>query len=258
MNAATSDKMTSSDPSPEGWRLASIRVLIAVSALVAAFLSFGIGEATHRWFRPELILQSVIGSAKAMLPTLETDYAATTRNAAVAFAALGACLAGALGVAGGCSRKSVRGALAGGVGGLLLGGLLGAGISLAVIPSLLRARYLYSEYEMIIGFVIHGVPWAVIGGASGAAFSLGRGDGRSLGHSVLAGVFGALIGSIAFDILGGLFFASAEIENPISETRLTRFLARLMVGIGTALGLMFSLSPRGPKPIAGEPPIAAS
>ena len=258
MNAAASDKSTTSNPSPDGWRLASTRALIAASALVAAFASFGIGEATHRWFRPELILQSVIGSAKAMLPTLETDYAATTRNAAVAFGALGACLAGALGVAGGCSRRSVKGAVVGGVGGLLLGGLLGAGISLAVIPPLLRVRYVYSEYDMIVGFVIHGVPWGVIGGAGGAAFSLGRGDARSLGRLVLAGVFGALIGSIAFDIVGGLLFASAEVENPISETRTTRFLARLMVGMGTALGLMLSLSPRGSKPIAGEPPTSAS
>lgn len=262
MNDAESRKDATtipSDPAAQpSWPLGVTRLSIAAFALLAALGSFGIGEATHRWFQPALVLQSVIGSTKAALPTLETEFAATTRNAALAFGALGACLAGALGVAGGLSRKSPQAAAIGGLSGLILGGILGAGASLTLIPPLLQARYRHSEYESFVAFVIHGAPWGLIGGAAGAALALGRKDSTSLGRTALAGVVGALIGSIAFDLLGGLFFVTAEIENPISETRISRFLARFLVCLGVAAAVALSLNPRERKRSAVDQPPATS
>jgi hypothetical protein len=89
----------------------------------------------------------------------------------------------------------------------------------------------------------HGLIWGLLGALAGMAFAIGLGDRRLLGRALTAGFLGAVLGTVVMELIGAAFFASAATVNPISETLPTRLMARLLVTIGTAAGLILLLKP---------------
>ena len=64
----------------------------------------------------------------------------------------------------------------------------------------------------------------------------------------MAGLVGAVVGAVAFDLVGAFAFPLAKTDSPISQTWATRLLARLLVTIGTAASLALLLT--GPRNVA--------
>ena len=116
-------------PEPEvGERhLSTTRWLLVLAGLVAGLVAFGIGEVIYNIIPPELVVHDVSGN-KVMLPTLATLIVAATKNSALTFGALGTCLGGALGFAGGLARRSTRRCARGRIGRRALGHRRGCGV----------------------------------------------------------------------------------------------------------------------------------
>jgi hypothetical protein len=94
---------------------------------------------------------------------------------------------------------------------------------------------------------MHGLIWGLAGAVAGLAFAIGLGQPRLGGRLVLAGFAGAALGAIASESIGAGFFPFAETDEPISETWPTRLMARLLVAVGAAVGIIALL----PEPLAG-------
>jgi hypothetical protein len=236
------------------------RWLAALGALLAGLVAFGAGEAVYRLIAPELVLQTFRGR-RLMLSTYATEHTAAAKNAALAFGALGLCLAGFLGMAGGLARRSAAAAAGAGLAGAVLGLALGAGLTRALLPLSLRAQLDYRHYDLIISLVTHGLIWGLLGASAGVAFAVGLGERRQLGRALSAGFIGAALGAVAFDVIGAVFFPMAVTAKPISVTWPTRLMARLLVTLGTAAALAMLLpapshddddahqaEPRAPEP----------
>jgi len=235
--------------------LNQVRWLVLVGALLAAAVAFGIGEMIYKIIPVEKVLQSVMmTNAKVMLPTRATEDTAATRNGALTFGLLGLCLGGGLGIAGGVARRSTRAALRGGLLGGVLGLALGAGLSLGLLPWFLSRQDQHSDDDrivLIISLVMHALIWGLLGAAAGLAFAVGREKPRLWRQTSLAGFLGAVVGTVVFELAGGLFFPLAATHQPISETWQTRLMARFLVTLATAGGLMLVLSK--PRSETGAP-----
>ena len=66
----------------------------------------------------------------------------------------------------------------------------------------------------------------------------------------MAGFIGAVLGAIAFDLVGAGLFSQAETGEPISTTWASRLTARLLVALATAAGVILILPAAHP---VGEP-----
>src|SRR5262249_54766424 len=158
--------------------------------------------------------QDLMGNT-VMVVSRATSTVADARNGAVAFGALGLCLGGCLGIAGGLARHSRAGAITGGLVGSLLGLALGTGVSLALLPQFISMRYDHFEYDLIIAMTMHGLIWGLLGAAAGLAFAVGLGEPGLHGRSLVAGLVGAVLGAMAFEVIGALVFPGANTNYPI-------------------------------------------
>jgi hypothetical protein len=227
-------------------RVRLARRLALLGGVLAGLASFAVGEATYKIVPAAMSTQIDPMSNRVMpFPTVASLNMAAAKNASLAFGALGFCLGGLLGVAGGLARRSTTAALTGGLLGLVLGALLGAGVSRALLPFSLKAQVDYPDNELIVSLMMHGLIWGLVGASAGLAFAVGLGDRRLVGRALLAGLLGAVLGAVAFEVIGAVFFTSANTSRPISETWLTRLLARLLVAIGTAATLALLLPEPG-------------
>jgi hypothetical protein len=218
-----------------------------VSGLVAGLAAFGIGEATSELIPPEPMQYNFMGE---MRWTVTKDSPrVVSRIAALSFGVLGACLGGSLGIAGGLARRPASAAAptAGGLLGTVLGATLGAGTSLAIVPPFLEFYFDHKDVELLTGTFGHSVIWGPLGAAAGLAFAVGLGQRRLFGNAVMAGLAGAVLGTIAFHLVGALAFPLAKTDGLFSLTWPTRLLARLLVSLGTAAALAFSVPPTGQK-----------
>ena len=241
------DKLANVHPSqgkptaiPDGARVPhnQVRWLVMLGALLAGLAAFGIGELIYKIIPAEKVLQSVMmTNVKVMLPTRATEDAAAARNGALSFGLLGVCLGGALGIAGGLARRSTSAAIRGGLLGAVLGLALGVGLSLGLLPLFLSQQDRYSDDDLIVlivSLVMHALIWGLLGASAGLAFAVGLEKPRLWHRAAIAGFFGAVVGTVVFELAGGLLFPLAATHQPISETWPTRLLARLLVALGTA------------------------
>jgi hypothetical protein len=204
-----------------------------LGGLLSGLLAFGLGEPLYKVIPPELVPRDLMGT-KIMIPSQETQSVAAIKNAALAFGVLGLCLAGSLGVVGGLARGPASSSTRGGLVGAVLGLALGAGASVGVLPFSIRARIDYPENDLILSLTSHALIWGLLGASAGLAFAVGLGERRLIGRAFTAGLAGAVLGAITFELIGGTFFGLAETTHPISATWLTRLMARLLVTVGTA------------------------
>ncbi len=107
---------------------------------------------------------------------------------------------------------------------------------MASIKSFANAQVIYSQYDLFISMAMHGLIWGPAGAAAGLAFAVGLGSQpRRLAQGTVAGLAGAVIGAIAFDMIGAGLFPLAETGEPISTTWPSRLTARLLVCVTTAV-----------------------
>ncbi len=225
-------------------RIRWVRTLTMLGGILAGLASFGVGEAIYHIIPAKLVLQTGHFGMKVMGATQQTQMTADAENASLAFGALGLYLGGFLGIAGGLARRSTIAAITGGLLGVLLGAALGAGVSRAVLPAFLKVLDDYQVNDLLIPVLTHALIWGLVGASAGLAFAVGLGERRLVGQAVFAGVAGAVLGSIAFDMIGATFFTSAWTAQPISHTWPTRLMARLLVTIGTAVALALLIPTR--------------
>ncbi len=219
---------------PAGW-------LAVLGGILAGLLAFAGGEATFDLIPIETMPRDVMGT-KIWMPTMESRSAGLTKNGALTFGLLGLCLGACLGMAGGLARRSMSGAVAGTLLGTALGVALGASVSWLCLPWFTMARLLYSDHDLILSLGMHGLIWGSVGAGAGLAFAVGLGKPRRGLPGPIAGLLGALLGTLAFEVIGAVAFPLAECDEPISRTWVTRLMARLLVSVGAAVTVGLSLA----------------
>lgn len=236
-------------------RIKRARWWVALAGLLAGLAAFGVGEIVYDLIPTEKEQVNTLGTL-SMVPTAKTTIRAAIRNGALAFGALGVCLGGLLGIAGGLARRSVSAMVAAGLLGSILGLASGAGVSFAVLPLYFRLEPVYAEYDLILSMIMHASIWGLTGAVAGEAFAAGLGKPSLHGRAVAAGLVGAVIGAVAFELIGVMLFPFDNTGQPISTSWPPRLMARLMVTLATAAFVILLLAkPRPDKP--SRPPVIA-
>ena len=220
-------------------RLGRTRGLLAVAGLLAGSLAFVVGEAVYELIPPGTVTQHALGLTKVS-PSVATETVAAARNGALAFGVLGLFLGGCLGLAGGLARRSSFAVAAGGLGSVL-GFAAGVGASLVLLPFCIASRFRYPDNDLVISFLMHGAIWGVLGALAGLAFAVGLGERPLWVRALTTGFIGALVGAVAFELIGAVAFPGAKTDDPISRTWATRLMARLLVTQATAAAVSLVL-----------------
>ena len=242
-NPAEPEATTALPPAPldkADDRLRQARRWLIAGALTAGLLAFAIGEKTYELIPAKNVPIDTMGHV-SIGPSAATARVAAARNGSITFGVLGICLGGCLGLAGGLARRSVAAAGKAGLLGAVLALILAVATSPPLLPFFLKAIPDQPDYDLIFSMVMHGTIWGLIGAAAGLAFAVGLGERRLIGPALLAGLAGAVLGAIAFDLIGGALFPLADTGMPISRTLPTRLLARLLVTVGTATAVILVL-----------------
>jgi hypothetical protein len=220
------------------WRSWAFVLCLASIAGAAAWLG---GERAHQLFKPSEESSSQRFDFRALNRELSLSG---TRNAAVAFGLLGACLGLALSLTPGSSRRSTVRRLGSSLLGLLAGGTAGVAGSYLVIPF----HYEYKDpsgTEIGQSVLTHGMIWGLVGLGAGVAYGISRSRPTRLTvfRSAQGGLIGALIGTVLYELIGGLAFPLARTTDAISASAWTRLLACMAIALGTAVGILMSQPP---------------
>jgi hypothetical protein len=227
----------------------SLRRLIEIAAagLLAGLIAFGLGELVYRHFDPELVAHA-LGGNQVMRPTMETKAASDARNSATAFGMLGGVIGLFLGLAGGLARRSIGSAAKAGCVGLVLGVTVGAVLPLVLIVPYLRMLNRRTADDLFLSLGLHAMLWGPLGAVGGLAFGIGRGRSGQTLRLMVGGLMGAIVGTIAYDAIGGAVTPLAGTADAISSTWPTRLLARLLVAIGAAVAIDLTIrATEGPR-----------
>jgi hypothetical protein len=236
---------------PDAPSAASLAAFALGAGLLAALVSWGIGEAVVEHFRPKTHV--VFGSGGPMTIASPEELMATqAKNATLAYAILGAVAGLALGLAGGLARSSLRHGIIAAIVGLALGAAAGGLVSWRAIPFYHRFQDAQEEkasMNITVPLFIHGAIWSAVGAAGGLAFGLGAGGGGRIARALVGGLIGAAIGAAVYELVGALAFPLDKTVEPISQGWPSRLLARSAVTILAAAGiaLAFSAGDRAPR-----------
>ncbi len=137
--------------------------------------------------------------------------------------------------------------------GLCLGAIVGAGTEWLLSPLLLTNDDLVGAAEMVIPLLVHGAVFGSMGALAGLLAGRGLPRTSLVLQTALGGACGALVGTFVYEILGASVFPLAETSQPISASAFTRFLALLLAGSGTGVGVALGF-PRSGKPEAATLP----
>lgn len=244
---------THSDPASGLRRRA--RLGIGAAGLLAGLIAFGLGEWGHDYFSAEGVPQALSGNT-VIRPTLQTIAVADSRNSALTFGVMGGVLGLVLGLAGGLARCSIPGAARGAGIGLFLGTVVGAVLPLVLVIPFHHFQNARNSDDLLAPIGLHAALWGPLGAAAGLAAAVGLGRPRLAFPCLLGGLLGAILGVIAYDIIGASVAPLAGTSEPISITWPTRLLARLLIPVGAALGIASAV--RDPGTLAPEPAPAAS
>jgi hypothetical protein len=210
------------------------------SRLWALAVAAGFATGIVAWGIGEALLVPEAGFQSRNEKTYVSPSIAGFRNGSISFGALGAAMGFGFGVAGGLSRRSIPRAIIAGVTGLFMGGGTGVALTRLVLP-------IYYEHsgssDITYPLIIHGGIWAGVAAVAGVAFAIGRAGWRGVPRGILGAIAGALIATVIYDFAGGIFFPLASTDRPISQTWGTRLLARLLVTILVASGVVLCAGP---------------
>lgn len=215
-----------------------------IGAAVVAGLAAGLfGETDLVWVVPERVPLNTMGQISYQISP-ETQRTAIIGTSARMLGVFGALLGLALGLVGGRARPSPRFTPVAGLIGLVIGAVVGVGASYGGLL-LYYQFHEPSTDDLMTSLLMHCGMWGCLGAAAAVGLAIGAGGGPSrFARVVLSGALGAVLGAASFEILGALLFASDETGEPISKTAVTRLLARLLVAVLTALGILAAFGER--------------
>ena len=119
------------------------RWLAVLAGILSGLAAFGIGEATYDRIAAKKIMLNTMGTVAPAVTGANLSVA-VVRNGAVACGVLGLCLGGILGIAGGLSGRSRSATVKAGVLGSTVGAILPASAALALLQSFANARLAHS------------------------------------------------------------------------------------------------------------------
>jgi hypothetical protein len=209
--------------------------MIALTAGVAAgLLAWLIVELTHEFFRPRLYPVSSMGIT-SLQPSPESQRAADTMNAMLAFAIMGGMTGLFMGLAGGLAGRSPARGVVAGLCGIVFGAASAVPASLAFLPFFYRSL-VPDANDLLTPILIHGGIWMAIGAVGGLAFSVGMSRGRHLLNAAGAACFAAFVASVFYHLLGGFLVLDSSAAEPLANSALLRLLAMLFVTVLVAVG----------------------
>jgi hypothetical protein len=133
----------------------------------------------------------------------------------------------------------------------VIGSIAAASVSLLVLPYFFKNRDPQS-HELILPLLTVGSICSAIGAAGGLAFGIGLGGRDRWIKSLLGGMLGAGLGTVAYEVVGAIAFATDKTELAISMTAVTRAMLHVLVAtlaaVGAALALGLSSKRRDPAP----------
>ncbi|MDR3619887.1 MAG: hypothetical protein P4L85_11105 [Paludisphaera borealis] len=214
-----------------------LRLLTFVSCFIAGVVAWGVGETSLVRVEAKLVPLVTMGN-KHEGTTAATERAALIATASRNSAVLGAALGLAMAAAGGLIRRKPAGALRAALTGAALGGVAGGLAALGSVTLYLKASPSF-ENDLIPSLIMHGAISIALGVVAAFAFGLGIGTDKTWGRRVqllAGGGGGALLGAVAFQVVGGLLLPIDGTAEPISTTSQARFLSSVLVSSFTAIG----------------------
>lgn len=224
--------------------------LLLAAGIVAAVVAGIAGETLHGTFAAprELVEAADLGVGARL--SYEQGVA-RIKNATLAAAVLGGVLGLMMGIAGGATIGSRRRAVIAGLVGLVLGAAVGAQAAWALTPFADANRVRASD-DLGYAILMHAAVWAAVGATAGIASALGRGtDWKLMLRAALGGLAGALVGTVAYDLIGATAFPMAETWSVVAQSPAARSLAYPCVALFASLGVAASLgvvARRNPSP----------
>jgi hypothetical protein len=228
---------------------------IALAAGVAAGLvSWRGGELVNGVFQPQLFDVTFPMGVTLNMPTAKSKNVADYHNAILALTILGGVTGLALGFAGGLAGRSPTRGLIVGLGGLAVGGLVGALSSYALLP-LFYHQLVPDVNDLLSPMMIHAGIWMAIGAVGGLAFAMGLGRWRRVLVAIGGACLGALGASVLFHLLSEVLFPDSGSTDAVASSSIVRLLAMLLVtllvAVGAARGSQSRVR-RPPSPVAAH------
>ena len=253
---STRSDSTSDDelrPPPKALASAGGKGRLLGMALVAGLLA---GVAA--WLVGETILEAY---RTVLSPKVQRDadagvalqvVRARLMSASGTFTALGAIVGLGLGLAGGLARRSASAGAKAALVGCVVGSIAGASVSLLVLPNFFK-RYDPQSQDLVLPLLTLGAICSSVGAAGGLAFGIGLGGRDRWMKSLVGGLIGAALATVAYELVGAVAFPTSRTELPISLAYATRAMLHVLVaafaGVGSALELDLSSRTRSAGPL---------
>jgi hypothetical protein len=105
---------------------------------------------------------------------------------------------------------------------------------------------------VLVPMLLHGGLWGAIGAAGGLAYGWGLRGPRGLARPLLGGVLGALLGAMAFEVIGVLALTTSGTTQPLPTTPIARMLAMVTLTMSTAAGAVWAIPSRNDPAVEPE------
>ena len=221
-------------------RLSPLWLVCLGSGLVAGLLAAFGGELTYDKLHadPEYpaSIDSLSGSERAIARAqvrFKTKVVVETRQAAAAIGMLGLALGIALGLTGALAAGSQRVSLAGSFIGGVSGALVGAGLSMLLVPVFFDVSN--SQTGLPLLFLTHLAILAGVGAAGGLALGWSLGDRKVIVRCMIGGIVGALVGTLAFEVINFVAFPNMRTFEPVPVKTIPRIIMHLLVAAGIGI-----------------------
>jgi hypothetical protein len=207
-----------------------------LAGVLAAFGGELIYEKIHVDPEYPATLDSLSGSERSIARAqvrFKTKVVVERNQAMAAYGMLGAALGVILGLTGalvaGSKPVNLAGALVGGVS----GGLLGACVSMVLVPVFYDISN--SQTGLPLLFLTHLVIFAGLGTAGGQALGWSSGDRKVIVRCMIGGIVGALVGTLVFEVTNFVAFPNLRTFEPVPVKTIPRLIMHLCVAAGAGV-----------------------
>ena len=214
-----------------------------LAGLLAAFGGELFYEKIHVDPEYPATLESLSGTERSVARAqvrFKTKVGVERNQAMAANGILGTALGVVLGLTGalvaGSKRVDLAGALIGGVS----GGLVGAGLSMLLVPVFYDTSNSQTGLPLI--FLTHLAIFAGVGAAAGLALGWSLGDRKVIVRCMIGGIVGTLVGTLVFEVSNFVAFPNLRTFEPVPLKTIPRLMMHLWVAacagifIGRAAG----------------------
>lgn len=199
------------------------------AGLLAGLAAWGAGEACYGRFLPPPMKAAGIPTPAEAAASASGHRRGIIMEASIARGLLGGLLGAALGAAGGLARRSPRATAKAAA----LGAALGATAAVIAVRLTVPLAFRYQKPDgddLLAAILLQGSIAAAIGAAAGLALAIGSGL-RPASRAVVAGLAGAVVGLVLYQVVGALAFPLAATSDPVATTSPARLTYHLLVAL---------------------------